>query len=102
MPSVEVVILGKKHVFDTPGNVERVRAAAQLLERKLKAVAENYGMISNERTSILAGLNLAEELLRLKQETKLDRIEDFLRGLADRLELSLRSDPDEVFASTKK
>lgn len=90
MPAVEVVIFGKKHAFETPGNVDRVRAAAQLLERKVKTVAEDYDMISNERILMIAGLNLAEELLRLKQETKLDRVEDALRGLSDRLELALR------------
>ena len=102
MSSVEVLLLGKKHVFDTPENPDRVRAAAALLDRKLRTVAEVYGMISNERMLVLAALNLAEELLRYKQETKLDRIEDFLKGLADRLELSLRMDPDEAVLSSKK
>lgn len=93
MPSVEVLILGKKHVFDTPDNPDRVKAAANLLERKLKTVSEVYGMISNERMIVLAALNLAEELLRHKRETKLDRVEDFLKGLSERLELSLREEP---------
>ena len=90
MPSVEVLIFGKKHTFDTPENPERVKAAANLLDRKLKAVSEVYGMISNERMLVLAALNLAEEFIRFKQDSKLDRVEDFLRGLNDRLEISLR------------
>lgn len=92
MPAVEVVIFGKKHVFDTPENPERVRTAANLLERKLKTVSEVYGMISNERMLVLAALNIAEELIRHKRETKMDRVEDFMRGLTDRLELALRED----------
>ncbi|OGH56106.1 MAG: hypothetical protein A3G34_12840 [Candidatus Lindowbacteria bacterium RIFCSPLOWO2_12_FULL_62_27] len=93
MPSVEVMILGKKHVFDTPENPERVRLAANLIDRKLKTVSEHYGMISNERMLLLTALNIAEELIRHKQETKLDRVEDFLRGLAERLELAVRPEP---------
>ena len=92
MPTVEVVILGKRHVLDSPENPDRVRAAAALLERKIKPFTEIYGMISNERMMVLAALNIAEELLRLKQETKMDRVEDFLRGLSDRLELVLRDE----------
>lgn len=92
MPAVEVLILGKKHVFDTPEHPDRVKAAANLLERKLKTVTEGYSMISNDRMLVLAALNLAEELIRIKQETKMDRVEDFLRGMSERLELTLRSD----------
>lgn len=92
MPDVEVLILGKKYSFDTPGNPDLVKAAANLLDRKLKTVADVYGMISNERMILLSALNLAEELLRVKHETKLDRVEDFLKGLSDRLELSLREE----------
>lgn len=90
MLAVEVLIFGRKHVFDTPENPERVRAAANLLERKLKTVSEVYSMISNERMLVLAALNLAEELIRHKQETKLDRVEDFLKGMSERLDLALR------------
>ncbi len=94
MPSVEVIILGKKHTFDTPENPDRVKTAARLLERKLKTVTEVYGLISNDHMLVLAALNLAEELIRLKQETKLDRAEDFLRGLAERLDLAMRDEAD--------
>ncbi len=93
MASVEVLILGKSHVFETPGNPDRVRAAARLLERKLNTVSEVYGLISNEQMLTLAALNLAEELMRLKQETKLDHVEDFLKGLTERLDLALRAEP---------
>lgn len=93
MPSVEVMILGRKHVFDTPEHPDRVKFAARLLERKLKTVNEVYGMISNEHMLVLAALNIAEELLRLKRETKLDRVEDFLRGMNERLDLAMRDDP---------
>ncbi|MBI4179856.1 cell division protein ZapA [bacterium] len=101
MPAVEVMILGKKHVFETSGNPDRVRAAAVLLERKVKTVSEHLGMISNDRTLVLAGLNIAEELIRLKQETRLDRMEDFLRGLSDRLELTLQSIREPTPAASK-
>lgn len=102
MPAVEVMILGKKYEFDTAEHPERVRAAGHLLDRRIKTVSETYGVISNERVLVLAALNLAEELIRHKQDTRMDRVEDFLRGLADRLEVAAReeTETEEVGAST--
>jgi cell division protein ZapA (FtsZ GTPase activity inhibitor) len=95
MPAVEVIILGKKHVFNTMEDPEHVRSAAALFEKRVKAVAEDFSMISNERTLVLAAVNIADELIRLKTDTRMDKVEDFLQGISDRLELGLRDNVPE-------
>lgn len=68
MGSVEVHILGQKYVIKGDASAEHIRQLACFLDEKIKEVYDNFPGTTPLRASILAALNIADELHSVKKE----------------------------------
>jgi cell division protein ZapA len=68
MGSVEVHILGQKYVIKGDASAEHIRHLANFLDEKIKEVYDNFPNTTPLRASILAALNIADELHNVKKE----------------------------------
>ncbi|MEW6001288.1 MAG: cell division protein ZapA [Nitrospirota bacterium] len=68
MASVEVYILGQRYNIKGDAPEEYIRKLASYLDEKLKEVYNSSPNITPVKASILAALNIADELHRLKNE----------------------------------
>ncbi|MBQ9157207.1 MAG: cell division protein ZapA [Eubacterium sp.] len=74
---VSVVIDGKVYILsgsDSEAHMQRIAAYVDNKLREIKA-ANNYGKLSQEYKNILLSLNIAEELLELREELSVIRQE---------------------------
>ena len=88
MNKVPVNILG--HIYEvevSPGDELHVYSLAQHVEEKLVEVQRDTGIVDTQKLAILAALNIADELSRLKESKEnvsgiLDKkAEEFIRVL---------------------
>jgi cell division protein ZapA len=68
MGSVEVYILGQRYTIKGNAPEEHIRNLASYVDKKLKEVYNASPNITPVKASILAALDIADELLRLKNE----------------------------------
>lgn len=68
MGSVEVYILGQKYTIKGDAPDEYIRRLASYVDEKLREVYSSSPNITPVKASILAALNIADELMRLKSE----------------------------------
>ena len=68
MNSIEVYILGQKYTIKGDASEEHIRKLASFVDEKLKEVHNNAPNISPVKASILAALNIADELFKLRDE----------------------------------
>ncbi|MEW6675187.1 MAG: cell division protein ZapA [Nitrospirota bacterium] len=68
MGSTEVYILGQKYTVKGDATEEHIKKLAAYVNEKLKEVYESSPNITPVKASILAALNIADELHRLKDE----------------------------------
>jgi cell division protein ZapA len=68
MNSVEVYILGQRYTIKGEASEEHIRKLAAFVDSKLKEVHNSSPNISPVKASILAALNIADELFKLKNE----------------------------------
>ena len=68
MNSVEVYILGQRYTIKGDAPEEHIRKLASFVDSKLKEVHSTAPNISPVKASILAALNIADELFKLKNE----------------------------------
>ncbi|MBM4137703.1 MAG: cell division protein ZapA [Nitrospira sp.] len=68
MGSVEVYILGQKYTIKGDAPEEHIRKLASYVDEKLKEVYNSSSNIAPVKASILAALNIADELFKLKNE----------------------------------
>jgi len=71
MGSVEVYILGQRYTIKGDAPEERIRELASYVDKKLKEVYNSSPNITPVKASILAALDIADELFRLKNEQEL-------------------------------
>lgn len=64
-------------------------ASARLLNDKMREVRGSGRVLSNDRLAILAGLNLAHELLQLRRQATGADLERRIANLADNIEHAL-------------
>lgn len=78
MGSVEVYILGQKYNVKGDAPEEYIRKLAFYVDEKLKEVHSSIPNITPVKASILAALNIADELFKMKndQEEMTKLIED--------------------------
>ncbi|NLA11897.1 MAG: cell division protein ZapA [Firmicutes bacterium] len=65
---VTVKILGEEYTIRGSGLPEAMAQAADYADGIMRSLAEKNRALSNYRVAVLAAINLADELLRLKQE----------------------------------
>lgn len=68
MGSVEVYILGQRYTIKGDAPEEHIRKLASYVDEKLKEVYNSSPNITPVKASILAALNITDELFRLKNE----------------------------------
>jgi cell division protein ZapA len=68
MGSVEVYILGQRYTIKGDAPEEHIRKLASYVDNKLKEVYNSSPNITPVKASILAALDIADELFRLKNE----------------------------------
>lgn len=92
MNKVPVNILG--HIYEvevSPGDELHVYSLAQHVEEKLVEVQRDTGIVDTQKLAILAALNIADELFRLKESKEsvsgiLDKkADDFIKVLDEAL-----------------
>ncbi len=68
MGSTEVYILGQKYTIKGDASEEYIRELATFVDKKLKEIYSVSPNITPVKASILAALDIADELFRLKSE----------------------------------
>ncbi|TAL25557.1 MAG: cell division protein ZapA [Nitrospirae bacterium] len=79
MVSMDVYILGQKYTIKGEGSEEYIKKVAAFVDAKIKEVYNNAPNITPLKASILASLNIADELHRLKTDRKVQ--EDIVKHL---------------------
>jgi len=90
---VTVQILEKEYrVACKPGEEEGLFASAKLLDARMREIRNGGRVIGADRIAVMAALNLAYELLELKQsrEQKNDHIGKRLKSLTEKIETALQ------------
>jgi cell division protein ZapA len=84
MGSTEVYILGQKYTIKGDEPEEYIRDLASYVDKKLKEVYNSSPNITPVKASILAALDIADELFKLKvlQEEETKHIEEKAATLA--------------------
>ena len=91
---VTVNIFGKEFVIACPENErEALLAAAHYLDKKMREIHNTGKVMGTEGCAIMAGLNIANELLDLKRHggMSLDAVQK-LRFLQGKIDAALRQD----------
>jgi cell division protein ZapA len=68
MENVEVYILGQKYIIKGDASADYIKHLSDFVDRKLKEAYLNSPNITPLKAAILASLNIADELHRLKDE----------------------------------
>jgi cell division protein ZapA len=83
MGSTEVYILGQKYTIKGDAPEEYIRELAAFVDKKLKDVYGASPNITPVKASILAALDIADELFKMKnQQEELIKIEEKASALA--------------------
>ncbi|MBM4145594.1 MAG: cell division protein ZapA [Nitrospira sp.] len=83
MGSTEVYILGQKYTIKGDEPEEYIRDLASFVDKKLKEVYNSSPNITPVKASILAALDIADELFKMKnQQAELIKIEEKASALA--------------------
>ena len=67
---VHVQIYDREYALRTSGDPERLQELCRLLDERMHEVADAAGAVDTLKAAILTALNLAEELLRAREELK--------------------------------
>ncbi len=70
MDTVEVEIFGQKYSLKGGADAEYIRELAGLVDARMKEVQQGTGTSDGFRIAILAALNLADELYRIRSHQK--------------------------------
>lgn len=91
---VSVTILGKEFMIACPPHErESLIAAANYLDRKMREIQASGKVLGTERTAIIAGLNIANELVELRARGGLSEdMSQKLRFLQNKIDAALRWD----------
>ena len=74
-----------------PGEEESLVASARYLNEKMKEIRAGGRVMSSERISVMAGLNITHEMLQLreKSEAEASRMNRKLRSVREKVEAAL-------------
>jgi cell division protein ZapA len=87
MKNVSVEIMGQSLVVSSDADDNWVKSVAEAVDARIKDIRANGRSVNSVNVAILAALNFADELPRLKKEHQelIDRIE----ALSDKLSISV-------------
>lgn len=89
MPAVTVYILGQKYTLQAASNEDHLLKVAEHLNKRIEEVERSGGTTTTLGTAVLAALNIANELIQLRdqQSNLLKEIEGKAERLLERIEL---------------
>lgn len=88
MGSIEVNILGQKYIIKGDAPAEHIRELAEIVDQKLKEVYSSVPNITPLKAAILAAINIADELQRLKNQY--NSLAEGLKNIEDKTESIIR------------
>lgn len=65
---VTVMIMGEEYILKGCSTPEQMQRVGQHVDKLMKSLSEKNIQMSKHKVAILAALNLADELLKLKEE----------------------------------
>lgn len=88
MKGVNVEVMGQNLVVASDADDDWVKAVAETVDERIKAIRASVQTANSVNLAILAALNFADELERLRKQHKelIDRIDGFTRRLADAMD----------------
>ncbi len=90
--TTEIEIFGEVYRVRGNENPQRLQELAELVDRKMRDVAQHVNTADTARIAILAALNLADELFRAQEQQEGERVEikEKAVALAEELTHALR------------
>ncbi|NEZ03234.1 cell division protein ZapA [Wenzhouxiangella sp. XN201] len=92
---VTVRIVDREYrVMCTPDQRRTLMESALFLDQQMREIRDSGKVSSMDKIAVMAALNLAEEVLRLRQNVldRRDKVDARVRDLADRLDRALEQD----------
>lgn len=92
---VTVRIVDREYrVMCTPDQRRTLMESALFLDQQMREIRDSGKVSSMDKIAVMAALNLAEEVLKLRQQMheRRDQIDGRVRDLADRLDRALEQD----------
>jgi cell division protein ZapA len=92
---VTVRIVDREYrVMCTPEQRRTLMESALFLDQQMREIRDSGKVSSMDKIAVMAALNLAEEVLKLRQQMhdRRDRVDARVRDLADRLDRALEQD----------
>lgn len=65
---VTLTIMGEEYILRSSTSSEEMRRVGRYVDRLMRTLAENNIQMSKHKIAVLAALNLADELIRLREE----------------------------------
>lgn len=88
MNSAEVHILGQKYILKGDASVDRIKQLADFVDKHIKEVYARSTNITPLKATILASLNIADELHRIKNEY--NSISKSIKNIEDKADAMVR------------
>jgi cell division protein ZapA len=88
MGSLEVSILGQKYIIKGDAPAEHIRQLAEIVDQKLKEVYSSVPNITPLKAAILAAINIADELQKLKDQYNI--VTEGLKSIEDKTDSIIR------------
>lgn len=89
MKNVNVEIMGQNLVVASDDDDQWVRAVAETVDERIRHIRDHTHSVSSVNIAILAALNFADELERLRREHQ--ELIDHIEGLSRRLSATIDS-----------
>ncbi|MEE4304523.1 cell division protein ZapA [Wenzhouxiangella sediminis] len=92
---VTVRIVDREYrVMCTPEQRRTLMESALFLDQQMREIRDSGKVSSMDKIAVMAALNLAEEVLKLRQQMheRRDQVDSRVRDLADRLDRALERD----------
>jgi len=92
---VTVRIVDREYrVMCTPEQRRTLMESALFLDQQMREIRDSGKVSSMDKIAVMAALNLAEEVLKLRHQMheRRDRVDSRVRDLADRLDRTLEQD----------
>lgn len=87
---VTIHLLDKEYMIACPDGAEaELLASADYLDQKMRNIRGNGKTVGLERVAVMAGLNIAHELLMSREDNR-QNIEDHIRRLGSKIDRSLQ------------
>jgi cell division protein ZapA len=99
-PAVRVVIFGNEYTIRGEANADYIRELARYVDGKMQEIARNANLSIPLKVGILAAINLADEVFRLRA-ARADKPDLFAAEAAGGTETPPNLDPDAILALAK-